>query len=235
MFKSTFSKYLTALVIIIIVSFVILAGIITSMVRNYAFSDTEDRLEKESNIVVEIILADGVDPIEEEIYEVADAIEPMVNFNSDFDVMIIDANEKIILSTIHGGNSEKKIAVVDLKRGFGTFSISSFERRIDDDGDVNYVYNGTIGDNLEDQYMAIAKPVMRDGMIECYVMTMTSTDRENHFVQVTRRVVINSSIGVLLAALVAAYVITERIVHPLRKMTSAAKSFLARLPCPIRR
>lgn len=225
MFKSTFSKYLTALVIIIIVSFVILAGIITSMVRNYAFSDTEDRLEKESNIVVEVILADGVAPIEEEIYEVADAIEPMVNFNSDFDVMIIDANEKIILSTIHGGNSEKKVAVVDLKRGFGTFSISSFERRIDDDGDVNYVYNGTIGDNLEDQYMAIAKPVMRDGMIECYVMTLTSTDRENHFVQVTRRVVINSSIGVLLAALVAAYVITERIVHPLRKMTSAAKSF----------
>ena len=54
MFKSTFSKYLTALVIIIIVSFVILAGIITSMVRNYAFSDTEDRLEKESNIVVEV-------------------------------------------------------------------------------------------------------------------------------------------------------------------------------------
>ena len=69
MLKTTFSKYLAAFVIIIFVSFTILSGIITSMVYNFAFSDMENRLEKESSIIVEILLADGVEPIVDEIYE----------------------------------------------------------------------------------------------------------------------------------------------------------------------
>ena len=73
--------------------------------------------------------------------------------------------------------------------------------------------------------MVYARPVTTDGEIIAYVMTLANTNRENNFVSVTRRVVINSSIGVMIAAVVAAYFITERIVHPLRKMTDAAKKF----------
>ena len=67
MLKTSFSKYLTAFIIVIFVSFVILSGIITSMVRNYAFSDTESRLSKESSIIVGLIEAGGVGNIKEEI------------------------------------------------------------------------------------------------------------------------------------------------------------------------
>ncbi|MBQ7326481.1 MAG: HAMP domain-containing protein [Clostridia bacterium] len=225
MLKTTFSKYLTALVIIILVSFVILSGIVTSLVRNYAFSDTEERLEKESSIIVDVIKSDGVDPISQEVFEVAEAIEPMVNLNSDYDVMILDQSGKIILSTAHESKDERKMAVIDLERGFGSINVLDFTRRTGEGGEVSYVYNGTIGGSLSDHYMAFAKPVEREGEIECYVMTMTSTNRESNFVKITRQVVINSSIWVLLAAVIAAYFITERIVHPLRKMTNAAKSF----------
>jgi signal transduction histidine kinase len=58
-------------------------------------------------------------------------------------------------------------------------------------------------------------------------MTLANTNKEHNFVSVTRRVVINSSVWVMIAALVAAYFITERIVNPLRKMTAATKSFAA--------
>ena len=225
MFKTTFSKYLAALVIIIFLSFTILSGIITSMVYNYAFSDTEARLEKESSIVVDIITANGMGPIEEEIWSVAEAIEPMIKLNSDYDVMIADPTGKIILSTAHAENSEYKKAHVNLDKGFERISLSSFERRNNEDGDVSYVYNGTIGGMLNDQYMAFAKPVIQNGEVECYVMTLASTNRENNFVKITRQVVINSSIWVMLAAVIAAYFITERIVHPLRNMTNAAKKF----------
>ncbi len=224
MLKTTFSKYLTALVIIILVSFIILSGIVTSMVQNYAFSETEQRLEKESSIVVEVIEADGVLSIAEELPQVAEAIEPMVNLNSDYDVMIVDAKGKIILSTVHHSDGQRKTAVFDVEKGFGSINISRFKRQTGEGGDVSYVYNGTIGEG-SDQYMAFAKPVERGGEIECYVMTLTSTDRENNFVKITRQVVINSSIWVMLAAVVAAYFITERIVNPLRRMTNAAKSF----------
>ncbi len=225
MFKTTFSKYLTAFVIIILVSFVILAGIITSMVRNYAFSDTEQRLDKESSIIVEVIMADGLGPLGEEINAVAETIEPMVNLISDYDVAIIDKNGKIILSTAHTSDGDLKAASVDLEKGFGTIKISYFEKRIDANGEESYVYNGTLGEALKDQYMAIAKPVYRDGETECYVITFTSTNKENAFVKITRQVVINSSIWVLMAAVIAAYFITERIVHPLKRMTNAAKKF----------
>lgn len=225
MFKTSFSKYLAAFIIIIFVSFVILSGIITSLVRNYAFSDTEERLNKESSIVVGIISSDGVEPIEDEIFGVAAAIEPMVNLNSDYDVIIVDATGKIILSTAHVSDGENKKPLVNVKDGFGSINIRNFARKTGDNGEVSYVYNGTIGGRGEDQYMAYAKPVMRDGDVECYVMTLASTDRESHFVSITRQVVINSSIWVMAAAVIAAYFMAERIVKPLRNMTKAAKSF----------
>lgn len=225
MFKTSFSKYLTAFIIIIFVSFVILSSIITSMVRNYAYSDTEERLEKESSIVVEIITRDGVAPIEEEIYQAADAITPLVNFNSDYDVIIIDSKGKIILSTAHTDDGSYKKPLISLDRGFGNIDITTFARKTGEGGEVSYVYNGAIGGRGNDQYMAYAKPIERNGEIEYYVMTLASTDRDSQFVSITRQVVINSSIWVMAAAVIAAYFMTERIVKPLRNMTKAAKSF----------
>ena len=168
MLKTSFSKYLTAFIIISLLSFIILTAIITSMVSNYAFSDTEQRLEKESSIVVQVIQSDGVHSIEEEIYELADAIEPMVKLNSDFDVMVIDSNGKIILSTAHSASDDTKTPVINLEEGMGRINISYFEERIGTDGEKSYVYNGKIG-NSSEQYMAFAKPVEINGEISCYV------------------------------------------------------------------
>ncbi len=225
MFKTSFAKYLTAFIITIFLSFVILSGIITSLVRTYAFSDTEMRLNKENSIVVGLIKEGGVGKVEDEVYLISGAIEPMVNLNSDYDVVITDANGKIFLSTAHSDNSEKKTPVINVTDGLGKVDISHFERQTDENGEVNYVYNGKIGESFKEQYMVYAKAVERDGELECYVMTLASTNRENNFVSITRRVVINSSIWVMLAAVIAAYFITNRIVHPLKKMTSAAKKF----------
>lgn len=225
MFKTSFAKYLAAFIVIIFVSFAILTGIITSLVRTYAFSDTEKRLSKESTIVVGLIKEGGVGSAEEEVYLVSPVIEPMVNFNPDYDVVITDKNGKILLSTAHSDSSEKKTLTINTTEGLGNIDLSYFKRQTDENGAINYVYNGEIGGSLEDQYMVYAKTVERDGDIECYVMTLASTNRENNFVSITRRVVINSSIWVMMAAVIAAYFITNRIVKPLKKMTSAAKKF----------
>lgn len=225
MFKTSFSKYLTAFVIIIFVSFVILSGIITAMVRNYAFSDTEDRLNKESTIVVDLIKQGGVGKVEDEVFTIASAIEPMVNLNSDYDVVITDENGRILLSTAHSTDAETKKPVINVVDGLGNIGLSYFERQTEDNGEVGYVYNGKISDAFDEQYMAYAKAVETGERVECYVITLTSTDRENRFVSITRQVVINSSVWVMLAAVIAAYFITERIVHPLRNMTAATKKF----------
>ncbi len=223
MFKTSFSKYLTAFIVTIFVSFLILSGIITAMVRNYAMGDTEDRLGKECSIVVNLISENGVGNVEEEIFAVAENITPMVNLNPDFYVMVTDENGNIFLSTAHSENGTTPI--IDVNGQIGHISLSDFEKQKNDEGDVGYLYNGSIGDSLNDQYMVYAMPVLSKGETKYYVMTMASTNKESNFVSITRRVVINSSIWVMLVAVIAAYFITERIVHPMRKMTAAAERF----------
>ena len=225
MFKTSFSKYLTAFVIIIFISFLILAGIITGMVRNYAFSDTEYRLNKECSIVVDLILADGVGTVEDEIAEIATTIEPMASLNSDYDVMITDPKGKILLSTIHSEDKDLKKPLINMTDGLGEIPILDFQRQSGENGSVSYVYNGKVNESLSDKYMLYAKPVYSEKNVICYVVTLANTNRESDFVSITRRVVINSSIWVMLAAVIVAYFITERIVHPLRNMTDAAKRF----------
>ena len=224
MFKTSFSKYLAAFISIIFISFVILSGIITVLVRNYAFSDTEERLNRECAIVVELMDNTSEDNINERLAHVAKSIEPMVSFNSDYDVIIIDINGKILLSTAHSGNEDNR-PVINTNGGLGEVSMSKFERQTDKEGRVGYVYNGPITESLSDQYMVYAMPVNSVNDAEYYVMSLANTNRENDFVGITRRVVINSSIWVMIAAVVVAYFITERIVSPLRKMTAAAKGF----------
>ena len=224
MFKTSFSKYLATFVIIIFVSFTILSGVITAMVRNYAFSDTEERLSKECSIVVGIMSAAGKEGLNDTLSYVAKQIEPLVRFNSDYDVIIIDSAGKIVLSTAHSGQEDNS-PIINTENGLGSISMSPFKRQTDEDGRVGYIYNGKISDELEDQYMVYAKPVISKTGATYYVLSLANTNKENNFVSITRRVVINSSIWVMIAAVVAAYFITQRVVNPLRKMTAAAKCF----------
>ncbi len=224
MLKTSFSKYLTAFVSIIFISFVILSVIVTYMVGSYALGEIEQRLNKESDIVVRLIEDEGVGEVKNEVYEVAPSIEPMVNLHSDYDVVITDASGNILLSTAHSTDEDRK-AKIDTEKGLGKVNVSAFTKQTDEHGNVGYVYSGGIGGSLNDKYMVYARAVEREGKIECYVMAMTSINRETDFVRNTRNVVINSSILVMLAAVVAAYFITNRIVKPLKKMTAAVKNF----------
>ncbi len=226
MFKTSFSKYLATFVIVILLSFTVLSATITMIMRSYAFQDTEDRLRKENGIIVNLIKENGVFSAEEDIYTIADLIEPMINFNSDFDVIITDSEGLPILFTKRDeNNDETKIHVTlsgeyDLK----PIDFSNFKKRTAEDGHVEFVYNGILNDKNE-KYMAFANSIEKEGKVEYYVMTFTSTTREHAFVSITQRVVMNSSIAVMIAAVVGAYFISKRIVQPLKKMTDAAKSF----------
>lgn len=228
MFRTSFSKYLAAFIIIIFISFAILAGIVTSMVRNYAFSDTEDRLSKISSIVADVMNDDGVTSIEDEIYNIEQVTESLVNIGSDYDLIITDSAGKILLSTAHQGAVDEdgnKTPIVDVENGLGTIGIKQFKKEVVNDSDINYVYNGNISGVSKDQYMVSAREITDGDEIKGYVMALASTTKENNIVVMTRKAVIDSSIWVMLAAVIVAYFITERIVHPLRNMTSAAKKF----------
>ena len=153
-------------------------------------------------------------------------ITPIVNFDTQFDVMVTDSTGKILLSTVDSyGSDGSKIPKVDLRDGFGNISKEWFTSSETAIGRTQFVHNGTLDGLLTDHSVAYLDEIVTDGILRGYVVTLASTSQEDKLVEVSHRAVFNSSIWVMLAAVIAAYFITERIVRPLRTMTVAAKSF----------
>ena len=216
--------------IIILVSFIILSGIITSMIRTHALQDKEEKLVLSGNVIVKDIEGEEVEDITNYIrYEqLSKIITPMVNFDKSLDVIVTDASGKILLSTVASGaltpDGSKEPVFND--EGLGNIDFEKqFGKMPDTDTDRNYVHKGTLGGVLQEQCVVYAKAVKVMEEVRGYVLTLSSTTREDGLVAIARQAVINSSVWVMLAAVIAAYFITERIVHPLRTMTGAAKSF----------
>ena len=226
MFKTSFSKYLAAFILTIFVSFVILSATITGLMRTYAFQDTEERLRKENNIIVDLIMENGVSGLESELSMIAEVIEPMVNLNSDYEVMIADKYGIPVLYTATDESTEHKSIEIDLNNEIGLprIDFNQFDKTATQDGNIEYVYNGSI-DKSAEKYTIFAQTVMNNGEIVMRVMTMASTTREHRFVSITQRVVMNSSLAVMIAAVVVAYFIAMRILQPLKKMTDAVRKF----------
>ena len=225
MFKSPFSKYLTAFVVIIFASFVILSGIITSMIRAFVNDDLEEKLELTGSIVTDMIEEKNIVSVDSYINEISMFVMPIVNFDTHFDVMITNSDGKVFLSTMGQAEDGTKRPLIDLKNGLGTVDLNVFEYHDHGEGESRYVHKGTLSGLLSEQSLVYAKPIVTGGLVRGYVVTLSSTVKEDNLVSITRRAVINSSVWVMLAAVIAAYFITERIIHPLRTMTGAAKKF----------
>ena len=227
MLKTSFSKYLTAFIIIIFVSFAILTSIITSMVRNYVTEETEGKLDRACNIIYDYVSGENPDNLEEITAAAQTIVLPMVNLDSQYDVAIADKDGKIVLTTSHPNSltpDGKRKLVTDIENGIGRIDINSLRDKLED-GHATYSYVGIIGSAMRDQYMICAREISSDGDNIGYILTFASTTRETNLVLATRRAVINGSIWVMVAAVIAAYFITARLVHPLRSMTNAAKKF----------
>ena len=229
MFKSSFSKYLTAFVLIILLSFTLLSGIITSMVRSYMDEDTREGLKLATELVTKHFEDSGVENIYEH-YGIADeankVIKPIVNFFKATDIAVCDASGKVIIKTFGEGTVAEdgtKIPIDDVRIGFGTIDFSVFEHMHDDTELIEY--KGSLDGFLSDESIVYASPIMLKGELGGYVLSFTSAVSENYLVGITRRALLNSTVWVMLAAVIAIYFITERLIHPLRTMTGAAKKF----------
>ena len=226
MFKSTFSKYLAAFILIILVSFLMLSGIITSMIKTYATEDKEDNLISTSEAIAMHITDAEVEAIEN--YALLPmVITPIINLNPELHIMVADEECKIILTTLNTSNQddETRRPAINKENGFGILDISSFSKKKADSEDEYYIHYGNLGGALEESHIVCAKKIITKGELRGYAVSLASTANEDNLISTTRRAVINSSLWVMLAAVIAVYFITERIIHPLRTMTTASKKF----------
>ncbi len=219
MFKSSFTKHICAFVLIVFISFLIISGIIGTLVSEYADDTRRKRLDSASEIVIDYINDEAIENIEIAVINglLPKTVETIVKTDPQYDILIVNKNNSIILSTVTDGEKE-----VNTGKNLGIIPMELFDGEVLESGRECYVHNGDIGGFLPGKSLVYLKPIMIDGEVGGYVASIASTIREDNLVVVTRKAILNSALWVMLAAFIAAYFITERIVHPLREMTKAA-------------
>ena len=224
MLKSTFSKYLAAFIIIILVSFLLLSGLVTSMIKNYVNDEKEADLISTNDSIASSMR--DMDKFESGMLFQRIVIGALINIDTDLQVVITNERGEIRLSTLSGTTEEgKRVPDIAENESLGTIDFSLFEMKTGDDESRHLLHRGNLSGFLDESHVACATEFTTDEGLRGYVVSLSSTAREDNLISITRRVVINSSAWVMLAALIAVYFITERIIHPLRGMTTAAKQF----------
>lgn len=226
MFKSMFSKYLLAFISIILISFLMLSGIVTSMIRSYVTDEKENQLYKTTMSVVNHLENENAGVLETNMNITASVVTPLINHDIDLDVMITDKNGKILLSTLPAKSTETNgIRHPVTKGSLGKIDLTDFKIENSIDGGQYLLHRGTLNSFLSESAIICAKEIITESQLQGYVITLYSTTKDDSLIGTTRRTVINSSAWVMLAAVIAIYFITDRIISPLKNMTAAAKNF----------
>ena len=224
MFKSTFAKYLMAFVLIILISFIMLSGLITTMIKSYVNKEKESSLLATSEAIVSGIRdAENLD--NSELLLQRYIISTLLKMDSELQVMITDENGRILLTTLTDLVDDEQNRIPDISHDYESINLGHFDVISSEDGGSYLVHYGNLGGIVEESYIACAEEISSNDAVHGYVICLSSTEKEDHLIGITRRAVINSSAWVMLAAVIAIYFITERIIHPLKNMTKAAKQF----------
>ncbi len=228
LFKSTFAKYLMVFIIILMVSFIILSSIITTTIRTYVAETKENMILKTTNTIANQIEMAMVEDIETYIASPLASVGmvPLMNQDSDTKVLITDKDGKILLTTIKVKEvDDLSMPTTFVDEDLGKIEISEFSVESKEEGEPYLYYQGKINSLGKQRYQICAKSIITKNELRGYVLSLVTTDEEDAMVLAARKTIINSSLWVMLAAVVAVYFITERIINPLRNMTKATKSF----------
>ena len=165
MFKSSFSKYLTAFVIIILISFLMLSGIITSMIRTHVTSDKEIKLQNSCNIIASNFESGVGEFLDAYIKSNAQSIQTLaqlVKTDYDFNVLITDETGKVLLSTYvltseglpsHYGDE------------LGHVSLIEFVKLKTDDNIEFMTHRGDLKGITSDRNLVYGRSIVTDGII----------------------------------------------------------------------
>lgn len=221
MFKSTFVKYLTTFAVILLFSFVLLSFIFTSMIRAYSSSETEKLLVDTTYAYKTRIEELRVQDIS--IFVNTEMPKRFLLLNdTEMSLMLCDEQGRLYFMTVTDPETGKRESKVS--DGGVVLPLSVLEKADREDG-AYLLGLSDFGGVLQERYRVCAREIVYGNRTIGYVFVMKSAVAENAVIGVTYRSVLTGSLWVLLAAVIALYFITERLLHPLRSMTAATKSF----------
>lgn len=223
MFKSVFTKYVTAFMLIIAVSFVILAVVLCQMVSGYSVDMKADLVERTADIVTNYIKEQYKEEASYDfpqyVYFRRNRIEPFISgvagLNDDIMIFLTDASGSILLT-------DTNTAQGDLNDNIPQNLMSELS------SDGEQTFQGDLGGVFNAKYLVHAVPLYDsdDGFVGA-VFVCSPSKGIDQLIETLIKTVIMSCLWVMLAALLAVYFISEKIIDPLKQMSNAAKKFAA--------
>ena len=223
--KSFFGKYMFAFGAIIVVSFVLLAAIIGSLFSDYAVdsirTDVNNSVSAASNVVENYYrqstdsetFPDFVRNNSDRLRAILSGFSGRVNDN----MLLLTDQEGQIIMAIHA--NEKVLPLKEVK-AFPKEVLTELTN-----GEI-YEGDGLIGGLFTERHIIGGLPILNsDGAICGAVFSCSSVANEAALILVMNRMIIMACMLVMLAAMIAVYMISDRISDPLRSMTAAAKEY----------
>ncbi len=217
MFKSIFAKYFTVISLIIVISFVAMGGMQLLFATQYWVSEKQALLEENTltmaKMTAEHTAQDTLNPNQYNIQ--GDLLAPYMGIMAD----ALDATVLVV------GNDGTVILCSDPLLMSGDHMLTaSVQSKMD--GDRFFEVGKLGGFYVSRQYTAGEPIVLESQQLQVgYVFVSTSATGLSEYLMNNLQVFFLSALGVLTLTFIVLYIMTYRMVRPLRQMAAATRSF----------
>lgn len=223
MLKSVFAKYIVTFMAIICISFLILVVIITSMVNTYALKAKEEQLGNAAHGAAEYltkktagtISSDFRSMVEQSASDIDQVLCAMAATGDDVTLLLVDNKGTVIRKAtkstaivVEGNVVIPKNVLDEINNGV---ELSEFQ---------------TLEGVFEESHLFYTVPVLTTDEYVCAtVFACAPSATLDELLSVMVRTVIVGSIWVMMAALIMVYIVTSKVIDPLKDMSRMAKEF----------
>ncbi len=220
MFKSIFSKYFTVMASVIVISFLAMGGMQMLFSTTYWMDEKQALLEDNADKIAQHTAANTslvqIDANGNESYKISsDQLLPVLNLLSstiNSQVLITDTNGRILLYS----------EGMDLSRVDDEASLQSFVSKL---GGQEYFGVGDLDGLFTEKQYTAGTPILVGQRVVGYVFASSPATGLTEYIQNNLQVFLLSALGVLTLVFIAIYIMTYRMVRPLRQMAAATRSF----------
>ena len=220
--KSVFSKYLLAFLLIIAVSFAIIAGVMSSMVSGYSSDAKRASVENGARTITSFIednyRTSAVALFPQYVYVERAMLQSsmhLISVNSEnMTIFITDESGVILLSGDEASGAVGKQLPEELcKKILSSGQVTDYS---------------DLGGAVDAKYLYSAMPLQnRDAECVGIVLVCSSSKGVTGLVETMMKTILASCLWVMIAAMLAVYFISEKISSPLKEMSRAAKQYAA--------
>ena len=213
MFKSVFSKYFTATAAIIFCSFLLLTGVQTLFARRYWLRDKEIMLGEHAANIAGFVSDNSFELLSGEYLIPATLAPTLDRLAESFDgsALVVDTSFRVILcsdGTVCAHNGEE--LPLSLRPALQSNSLFAVSRVGNFYGEARYCSGSTL---------------YKNNTVIGYVLVTTSAEELLDYIIDNVQTFLISGLAILIVAFVVLYLMTYRLVRPLRQMATATRQF----------